>query len=477
MKEYRKVVELKFHNNKYNMYLDSSNKRFFLKVNDDGKLSYITIEELFDLIKHFSTVPNVMNINKDSARQKIKIIPKIIIGGTAVTLSLSMLMTGLSMYNSHQRVSEFEQRYSMSHALDEEEVQSYVSGDIESNSEEAQTYVEVGTELSKDDLVVDTYLESDWLNYVYIYDMNYINRAFDNETITLEMLYQAIDSNPSISGNFKDLLYEYCDSVVQSYPNIELRVLYENLKTLKVVECDQYELSQATLNIDASGCYIRTENKIYVLKDKEYEKGTWDYQVIFHELSHCLRTGVYDIDGKKVKVQVEGQNFSNTITAEALNSLFTVSLFDYEENDIAYQLQSNYHKVIIDCMDNYDLSDYVNHSLSYYAHQLDEFNGDENYATVILELIQMQYDDFHSESLNVDPIGYYPIYDYISNMYFNKYITSDMSYDEARAMTDQLVDTILFDVPEDYNIDTTRFYDNLNNYCAEVGISANTRSR
>lgn len=471
MKEYRKVVEFNFNNIRYNMYLDNTNKRFFLRVTDNGNLSYITVEELFDLIKHFKTVPNVMNINRDSIKEKLKFVPKVIIGGVTATLTLSMLMTCLSVYNSHQRVSEFEQKYSMTQVLDENEVQNYVSSDSTNENDEIQTMVENATKENSDDLVVDTYLESNWLNYTYIYDMDYLDMVFEKKDITLDMLYKAIDNNTSISGDFKDLLYEYCTSVVKNYPDVELRVLYENIKTLQVVECDQFELSQVTLSSDASGCYVRTENKIYVLKDKHYEKGTWDYQVIFHELSHCLRTGVYNVDGKQVKVQVEGQNFNNTITAEALNSLFAVSLFGYEENDIAYQLQSNYHKVILDCIDNYDLSDYVNHSLSYYAHKLDEFNGDKNYATVILELMQMQYDDFHSDSISVAPSGYYPIYDYISNMYFNKYITSDMNYDEAKAVTDQLVESILFDVPEDYNIDTNRFYENLDQYCAEHNIS------
>ena len=102
MKEYRKVVEFNFNNIRYNMYLDNTNKRFFLRVTDNGNLSYITVEELFDLIKHFKTVPNVMNINRDSIKEKLKFVPKVIIGGVTATLTLSMLMTCLSVYNSHQ---------------------------------------------------------------------------------------------------------------------------------------------------------------------------------------------------------------------------------------------------------------------------------------------------------------------------------------------------------------------------------------
>ena len=180
---------------------------------------------------------------------------------------------------------------------------------------------------------------------------------------------------------------------------------------------------------------------------------------------------------KKVKVQVEGQNWWNTITAESLNSLFTVSLFNYDEKDIAYQLQSNYHSVMIECMDNYSIEDYVQHSVSYYAKKLDEFNNDDNYATTILELIELQYKDYHSDSIHVEQSEYYPIYDYISNMYYRKNITPDMSYSEALGVSNQLKERVLFDVPEDYNIDTNRFDEALNNYCESIGINPNVKNK
>ena len=114
--------------------------------------------------------------------------------------------------------------------------------------------------------------------------------------------------------------------------------------------------------------------------------------MIFHELSHCLRDSHYtDEDGNKVYIQFAGLNYYDVPNAEAINSLFAVSLFDYEEKDIAYQMQSNAHKIMIECMDNYSLDDYVNHSLGYYAKQLDEYNQDDNYATTILTLMDEQY--------------------------------------------------------------------------------------
>lgn len=458
---YKKVLQFYYKNNSYNMYLDNCNKHFFTKNNNDGSLSYVTIEELIDLALVFIDIPMVMNIKKDS---KKRMVPKVIIGGISVTLSLVILSTSIEMYKSQQRLNMLEESRVSSSQTIEQDVKDYLS-----NSEI--------NEKDNDELVVDTFLESDWLNYLFIYDMDYLDKALNYKNVNINQVKELIKNNNSISEKFKNLFYEYCDELIEKHPNIELRVLYENLKTLEVVECDKEELLKNSLSMDSYGCYVRNENKIYVLKDYDYIKGTWPYQVIFHEFSHCLRTGVWNINGTRVRVQIEGQNFNNTITAEALNSLFTVSLFDYEEKDIAYQLQSNYHSVMIECMDNYKIDDYENHSLSYYAKKLDEFNKDNNYATVILELIQAQYKDYHDNSIEVSQDQYYPIYDYVADMYYKKYLNSNMSYSEAVDLTDQLINRIMYDVPEDYNIDIDHFYEHLNNYCDTIGIEKNVKHR
>ena len=37
-------------------------------------------------------------------------------------------------------------------------------------------------------------------------------------------------------------------------------------------------------------------------------------------------------------------------------------------------------------------------------------------------------------------------------MYLDKYVTADMSYDEAKEVMDQMLDRLLFDVPEEYHV-------------------------
>lgn len=413
MKEYRFVLKFDYKSKIYNMYLDLSNKRFFLKE-ENGHFEYVSLLELLELNFYINSIPFALNAQKSFKHNKIKIIPKVITTSGAVLLTSTIILTALSMYKTQERLKNFAENYPDQSLTYNQNVENYLSSfDSEEKFE------------------IDTYVESDWLKYIYIYDMEYLSKVLDDKVITMSDFEKVINDNNLISDKFKKILYEYCDNLMSKYSNIELRVLYENLKTIEVVECTKEELVKTSLSMDSYGCYIRTENKIYVLEDCKYEKGTWEYQVIFHEFSHCLRTAVWKNGETDIRVQVEGQNFSNTITAEALNSLFTISLFDYNEQNIAYQLQSNYHKVILECIDNYNLSDYVNHSLSYYAKKLDEFNNDDNYATVILELIQFQYDDYHSPSINVSQENYYPIYEYICNMYFKKYINENTTYEEA----------------------------------------------
>ena len=446
MKEYRKIAKFKYNNCYYVMYLDNENKHFFLKINN-GNLCYVTIDELLDLTKLFTSIPSYMKIEKSG---KIKFAPKVIKGGISVVLSAALLSSFVIAYNEQNDSN-----------ISESEVTEFVSTDSKSD---------------KKDLVVDTYKEGQILNYLYIYDMDYLDKVFDDEAITYEMLCQIIDNNDSIPPVYKQLLYEYCDAVTTKYPNAELRVFYENLKTLKICECSSNELLMKLGSDKYKGTYSKTENVIYVLENNIYERGSWDYQVMFHEFSHCLRTGVYvGEDGKDIDICFEGKCFRNIITGEALNSIFAVSLFDnYDE--IAYQLQSNYFMIMLECMDNYDLSDYVNHSQSYFAKKLDETNGDVNEATSILDLMQMQYDDYYSDEIEVEQSEFYPIYDYLCKMYFSKYINTDMSYDEAYMVVNELVEKVVHNIPIDYNIDYSHFYDNFNKYCEEISIETASKT-
>lgn len=463
MKEYSKVLEFYFDKQKYVMLLDDNNKHFFLKQNKDGSVGYLNFIEFFNLVEVLKNPPLELiasDSKNDSKKKKFKLVPKIIIGNIIMALSLSTITIAHQIYESNKRINAAKVNSNTVKYMSIEDIDEYIS-----------------KETSNEQNGVDTYLEGINSNYLFVYDNSYLNKVFGNEKVTKDDLINAVNTNPKITDGFRPLLLEYINAVTSKYPDVDLRPFYKNLQTLEIVECTKGELVSASLSISSSGCYNRFENKIYVLKDKKYEKGTWDYQVIYHELSHALRSCSFEENDKKYRVQCEGQNYSSVIIAEALNSLFAVSLFDYPEDDIAYQLQSNYTRVMLDCLDNYSLSDYANKSISYYASKLDEYNNEKNHAVKILELIQFQYNDYHNDRIETSQESYYPIYDYICNMYFKKYIKEGMSYDEAYDVYEKMMSTIMFDVPEEYNIDTNRFLENFQKACELNNIEINVKTR
>lgn len=454
--QYRKIIEFCYKKNNYVMFLDSKNRRFFMKKGKNDVLEYVTDVEFAELAIFFTSVPKIMNIVKDN---EIKIIPKVISGGITVALSLSVLNAGLSRMGI--RINSLYPSHTTSEVIESEnDFKDYISFD------------EVDVVTSNLDLYQYDKNEKE----LSIYDMDYLDLIFDETNVDIDSVNEIINENDDIPDEFKAILFEYIEDVTSKYPNIDLRNFYNNLKDLKVHECDKDEIYIKTGISDSYGFYLRDLNEIYVLENIDYYENSWARQVIYHELSHCLRIGKYQIDDITVNIIPEGPSFNNEITSEALNSIFAVSLFDYEEDVIAYQLQSNYYKIMLECMDNYNISDYINHSLNFFTIKLDEYNNDENYASTILELIQIQFQDYHSTSMTVDQTEYYPIYDYICDMYYGKYITDDMTYDEMRLVADSLVKKITLYVPDDYNIDTDRFYVNLDKYYEKtINYDVNTR--
>ena len=331
-----------------------------------------------------------------------------------------------------------------------------------------QTELDFAVEDGTEPIEVETYLESDW--YLYLYDSAYLDLWLDTP-VTHAQLKARVRANPDIPAAFRDFLCLFIDRLAEKQPQAELRPFYENLKTLKVVECDERELLMASLSADSSGCYVSSENCIYVLKDKTYTEGTWDFQVMFHELCHAMRTyrrAEKDPRLGKDVLCTAGLYHCEVLPDEMFNSVFAVSLFDYDEWDIAYQLQSNYLVLLLQSTDAITATDYMNHSQSWLYRRLDEFTGHVNYAETIFRLIQAQYDDYHSDRIDYPPETFYPLYDYLSELYLNAHLAPGSSAEEASAVMDAMLERLLFDVPEGYAIPADYFYQYLESYLART---------
>lgn len=308
-------------------------------------------------------------------------------------------------------------------------------------------------------------------NLTWIYDSAYLDEALGSAQPTLEDLYGAVDQNPNISDRFKTLIREYCTQYVTCAPKSDRRILYHNLKTLVVKQTDEVQLILDTFSTDAAACYDYRENVITVLSQYTFEKGTWEYQILFHELSHAARMTRFSANGRNYWIQSGGSSFDEVMCDETLNTIFSVSLLGYEEPDLAYQLQSNFVDVLIRSMDNYEISDYINHSQSYFLRKLDEYSGCENYAAGMIRLLQAQREDFFDDSYKHPQSHYYPLYDFVSEVFYKSRLCQGMSFAEAEGVYAELIGRVTFDVPEEYELDLDHFREYFLGYCAELGIA------
>ena len=215
--------------------------------------------------------------------KKILVTTGIIVGACVIGF---IILVSVSMHQSKQRTTELA---SMTPAP-------YVMPELDFVVED-----------SDEPLEVDTYEEYRWAKgttNLYIYDSDYLDLFFDYPCVTAEETKRIVAENDLITPKFKVLLYWYIDTIAEKYPDADLRILHYNLQTLEVVECDSHDLIWHTMSFDSYGCYVKTENKIYVNTDYEYKPGTWEYQFIIHEFSHAARTIVRHLDSGSVRIQL-----------------------------------------------------------------------------------------------------------------------------------------------------------------------------
>jgi len=297
-------------------------------------------------------------------------------------------------------------------------------------------------------------------NSIAIYDEKDLHLALENDFVTADKCIEAIQANNKIAPTFKSFFCNFVERIDDTYPGLNLAILYQNLETLDVQELSASDYFWESLSLDSLGCYNKRKNTIFIPEGTEYIEGEFGFQVLLHEFCHAVRSGEYKTDNTKISFDFY-EDSDNVLLSEAMNSAFSCSLLDYYEWNIAYQVPSNYLRIMLECMDNYSLEDYIKHRDTYFLRKLDEFTGKTNYAQVIWKLIALQRSDWEQENVDIPPEEYHPIYDFLCEMYYNKYITKAMTPEEKKAIADELIHKAFFDAPEDYKIDSNYFYEYL----------------
>ena len=459
MKEYTIVGNFYYKNKNFELLLDEEQRYFFLEI-INGQYEYVTLKDYVELINKFANKEDIKLILgfKKKEKKKLKLIPRILIGATAVLLSASLL---LNINNSKPA----------SYTTDYTTSSTYTQTIEDKTDQEIDKWLaEINTEMNN--FEVDTVRQSG--RRTLIYDFSELDTVFNNtkEDVRYDTIRETIKSNHNISEKYKSILYSFADNLERQYPTMDLRVWNHNLQTLKILEVSEMEMQTKALSADAYACYRIQENTIYTVAGYDYVPGTWEYQVIIHEIGHTVKTTSTTIDDQEIKTYFKKDSGDATITEEAMNTLFTVRSYDNNEMDLAYQLQSNMIELMVTSMDNYTYQDYIEHNVTYFEQKLNEHNRNDE-AVRMIGLIDLQYDDYHNYSIQVDQTQFHDLYDYIAKMYYDANIKPGMSHTELENIKNNFIYKLTYDVPEEYNIDINHLNEYFSTYCQEKGISYN----
>lgn len=432
--------------------------------NIDDKYYYPTSEEFALLIDTLYNEERksifAIDFNTKKNHMKYKFLPKLKHNGKTVVLTSALLftiLTGCGVSPENQAV------YSTP-------VSSHTSTiSVASNS----TRYDASEDYDSATLASIPYdVRSDGLK-VWCYNSEKFDDIFGCKENTLEDLYSAVDSNSAISDEYKEFIKNYFKELKDYYPDLDLRVFVYNLKTLNF----QF-LSPSEIDLKQSGGFAywdSSKNTIVLPDNLDYKNDMLSLIALRHELGHLGNTFKIEVDGVTYTFSFESK-YNGGNVKEALNTILTTNPYmDYYESNgvtnLGYPLITNELRVILDCID-YDIQDSLTSNVYTLENQMNLAMTDEDMDShVALGIIDMQQQEVHNESIEVDENQYVDLYTYIAKLYINKYVTDEMSYDDVKAINDELNNRLLTGLTHTEYVYTDTINSVFDSYCLEHGLS------
>ena len=246
MMTYQKLFPIDYNNKKIMLFLDENNHKTFLEIDSTGEYVYPTLEDYLALYKIFNIKEPFICYSVPRYRFQEKV--------RRVKGTVASLLTVIALLNSLPKAQ---------------------AGEITLEVKENDTNIELVEN-------VKTNTEAKW--YVDITDLAYLDRYLGELDVTKEMVIEAINSNGNLNQKYKTIALNLLEAITNKYPNYNLRIFYENIKTMKVVEYTIEEFREAFPEAQGAGAqYNYALNQITTIDQVEWE-------VLYHEMFHATNT-------------------------------------------------------------------------------------------------------------------------------------------------------------------------------------------
>lgn len=440
---YRKITKITYNNKDFLVLRNNENKYAFLLINDEGYLKYPDMKDYLELAQIFSTPDHFMEYRSEEDRNKLKFKMKCRINGILLSIGLAIpLVLGAAHFNPEVKkvldtvvTQDIEDNNEIINIdldqvnITEEELEKVFEGNVPHNPVSRPQTVE-----SSDSTTIESKKQ------IIFYEPEALKQYLGTPTVTKENLNKVIDNNSGISSDYKEFIKDYCNTMIDYYPGINMTVFYENLKDLKIrksttdhVESDTRE-SLATYNCE--------DNTINLSKDFKLQEDTQNAVILRHELTHAMNIYRGEKNGYDITYRFQYKD-DYYFTYEALTVILSTAPFEdrYSETtkvNMGYALTSNIMRILLTALPNASIQDlYVCH-VSDLANYLDNninssYNGKE--FLDVLEVVSVAY---YNPEIELDKDTVKAVYNYIGDAYTQNIITQETTQDEKQEIYDYI---------------------------------------
>lgn len=323
MEEFKIIMQILYNENKYLILLNTKHQKYFLKILDDEKFMYPTMQEFTELYSIFEN-NEIRNkcyqkdflakaSNPKFKNKKLRFEPKIIFGKVLISLATAISILGFGQSvkaeGKHQEIITKEQIQSQINLTEKEMNQENSTNEIITIQRFAPNEYKLLTGNSGKDLYFDS--------------VNQFCEYLEENPPTYEEIEKKIQQDGNIQDKYKRIFIVGLENLKETMPDLNLSVLNQHLKRgLKVIEKTGKEINEQE-GKNTIAAFDKENSTIFVNPENVNE------ETLLHELAHAITGIIMQKDGKSIYLGTESViYFKDTENLEIYGSGFSEAIAD-----------------------------------------------------------------------------------------------------------------------------------------------------
>lgn len=301
MEEFKIIMQILYNENEYLVLLNSKHQKYFLKILNDRKLMYPTMEEFTQLYSIFANdeiknkcyqkdflekISNLKFKNKE-----LRFEPKIIFGKSLISLVVAISILGCGQkvnaeWNKQEIITKEQIRNKIELIENDEEIsQENSSSELITIQRFAPNEYKLLTGNSGKDLYFDS--------------ADQFSEYLGEKAPTYEEIENKIQQDNKIPEQYKKVLVEGLENLKETMPNLNLSILNQHLKRgLKIVEKTGKEITEQE-GKNSIAAFDKSSSTMFINPQNVNE------ETLLHELAHAMTGIIMKKDGENIYVGTE----------------------------------------------------------------------------------------------------------------------------------------------------------------------------